>query len=512
MKKLFILFMSLVIIINLVFPSFVVAREGDCGYEGGISSGEVAGKTLYDYQEVCFLSGEPVVFKGTLTIKKSTKASEVLSTYTYSLKNLDRAATFTRMLTLDSKVTDKDNGQTIEETSLSGRYSEVIRIGSLTYTLKKYDFTRSNLIDHKPAIDYYAGNLWGRKTYQVIGGAGASASSGVITVEETGNFYGYNQYWGTAQVQTLSYIVDAQVKKGSAIDTWGGTADINLSSSTTKEISYVSNKPGSISFSGGYVQTQHNESIMEYNCSLPEFDKNGISTDNILDKKDSLKLESFPVQTRLPTPQTSNLKGQWAENDINTLFSLEVITGKGSTFRPEAYITRAEFASVINNAAKPVPIDTTLSSKIISTTSTKGNAPVISAFNDVKVANKYFTAISSVYSRGIMSTKSSKVFSPNTSVTVADAIVVFIKALGLESMAPQPVPVTTFKDNSKIPTTARASAYVAEQIGLIEADSNGYLHPTDKLTNAKAAVMINGFINYMRSGIIKDYKDRLVNY
>ena len=510
MKKHLIVLLCIIIISNLM-PACITAREGDSGYEGGISSGEVPGKTLYDYQEVCFLSGEPVVFKGTLTLKKSTKSNDILSTYTYNLKNIDRSAALTKTLTLDSLMTTKENGQTVEETSIA-KYSETIKLGNLTYTLKNYDFTRSNLIDHKPAVDYYAGNLWGKKTYQITGGTGTSTASGTITVEETGNFYGYGQYWGTVEVQNLSYIIDCQAKKGSTVDNWGGTADVNLSSSTTKEISYVKNKPGSISFSGGYIQTQHNESILEYSCSLPEFDQKGISTDNLIDKKDSIKLESFPVQTRLPVPSTSNLKGHWAENEINMLFSLEIFNGKGSDFNPEQYITREQFASAINNAAKEVPVDPALVNKTASrvTISSKNNKqPIVSPFDDVKVSNKYFTDISNVYKRGIMNAKSPGLFSPKGTVTVADAVSVFIKALGLESMASDSAPVTTFKDNSKIPANSRIAVYVAAQIGLIEADESGYLHPTDKLTNAKAAVMLNNFINYMRNGITNDYKDRM---
>ncbi|HEX3028461.1 MAG TPA: hypothetical protein VHT34_03970 [Clostridia bacterium] len=55
----------------------VYAWEGDSGYAGGISSGQTPNNTTMDYREVVFLSGEPIVFKGNLTIKKSTKKDNV---------------------------------------------------------------------------------------------------------------------------------------------------------------------------------------------------------------------------------------------------------------------------------------------------------------------------------------------------------------------------------------------------------------------------------------------------
>ena len=55
-----------------------------CGYEGGISSGR-CGKTTYDYKEVTFVTGKPVVLEGTMTIKKSQR-NESNYHYSYSLR------------------------------------------------------------------------------------------------------------------------------------------------------------------------------------------------------------------------------------------------------------------------------------------------------------------------------------------------------------------------------------------------------------------------------------------
>ncbi|MCX7921156.1 MAG: S-layer homology domain-containing protein [Clostridia bacterium] len=502
--------LCILLIIALVIPGVgASARIGDSGYEGGISSGEAPGKIVYEYQEVCFLSGEPIVFKGDLRIVKSMKQDSITTTYGYTLKNLDKSATLSRSLVYSTKVSNKESGQKIEETTLS-KFSEVVKIDKNTYTLKNYDFSRSNIVDQRPAINYYAGDIWGRKTYQT----GTGTNVGTITVDITGSFYGYDQYWGTTEVETLNYMLQSEQKKGQEVDKWGGTASVTLSSTTTKQLKYVENKPGSMSFNGGYIQTQYNNSILEYSCRLPEFDKNGVSTDKMLDKKSSLKLETFPVQTRLPVPNLKHLRGHWAENNINILYSLEVFKGNDSSFNPEQYMTRAEFAAAIAAAAKEVPLDPALVPKSTGSSSSKKTTKEkpVSPFKDVAVESTYFSQIESVYKRGIMSGKAGNNFAPNEVITVADAITVFIGALGLQGLAPNPAPVLQYKDNDRIPAYSRNALYVADKIGLIPDDKKGYLNPTDKVTKARAAILLNSFISYMRDGIRKDYRERIVNY
>ncbi len=493
----------------------VNAWEGDSGYAGGISSGQTPSNTTMDYREVVFLSGEPIVFKGNLTIKKSTKKDNVSgqnvisTTYTFkNMQNLDKSATLTRSAVVYKTVLSlKDNGQTVEQTSMERPYTETIKIGSVNYVLKSVDFTRSNLIDPKPAINYYAGDVWEKKTYQI----GSTANGGTVTVEETGNFYGYDQNWSSSEAQTLNYVIESAVKKGTTVDSWGGTASINLSSNSTKQIRYVENKPNQISFSGGYVQTQNNTSILEYSSRMPEFDSNGVSTDKTIEKKDSLKLESFPVETRLPVPDLTRLRGHWAENDIKELFSLEIFKGNAPIFNPEQLMTRAEFISAFVKAAREVPQDPALAGKTAKTTTSKSKEVIVSPFKDLSTQNIYFNDIYNAFKRGIVLGNGKSNFSPNNVIVKSEAVTIFIRALGLEGLAPDK-PVTTFADNDKIPSFTRKAAYVAEKIGLIKADGKGNFNPNEKLTKAKAAEMLIGFVNYMCNGIQNDYKDEIVNF
>ncbi|GAE88709.1 hypothetical protein [Acetivibrio straminisolvens] len=183
----------------------------------------------------------------------------------------------------------------------------MVRIGSTTYTLESYDFTKTNIKDPKPAVDYFAGNLWGRKTYRT----GTGTNSGEVTVEISGDYYGYNQFWGTVETQVINYVIESQKKSGGVIDRWGGTASVSISSTTTKKIDYVENKPDVISFDGGFVESQYNNSILQYTAKLPEFDHQGVSTDRMVETKGSLMIESFPTSRRLLVPELNHLRGHW---------------------------------------------------------------------------------------------------------------------------------------------------------------------------------------------------------
>ena len=495
-------------LIICMHPTESFARQGDAGYEGGISSGDVAGKTSYEYQEVCFITGEPVVMKGTLIIKKQTKQDKITSTYTYSLKNVDKSATLTRILSFTTAVTTKENGQIVEESSYTKAPSETIKFGSTAYILKSSEFTRSSLVDPKPAINYYAGNIWGKKVYQI----GTTASGGSITFETTGSFYGYDQYWGSAEVEILNYVFTGEKNNSGEIDKWGGTASVSLSSNVTRQLKYYKNQPDEISFEGGYVETQYNNNVLEYTSRLPEFDSNGVSTDRMISKSDSLIIETFPVQKRLPSAVLSSVRGHWAEDNIRLMFGLEVFKGDGVGFRPDQYITRAEFTAAIVKAAKEVPSDPALATKIASRAQTSKKQVLISPFDDVSIDNIYFAQIDSAFKRGLINGKGKNLFGPNESLTVADALTIFIRALGLEALAPSPMAVTSFKDNDLIPASARNAAYVAARIGLIQGDDKGYLKPNEKLTKARAAAMINRLITYMQSGIRDEYRGNIINY
>jgi len=506
---------ALILAILLTVPSVAMGAAGESGYEGGISSGQNGGKTVLEYQEVSFITGEPIVLKGTITIRKTSKQSSILTTYTYSLKNVEKGATLTRTVMYETKITKKDNGQEIEETVLNGTPKETLTIRSnnttTSYVLTSCEFTKSTIKDLKPAVNYYAGNLMSSKTYQI----GAAANNSTVTIITTGEIYGYDQYWSNAEAISLKHYIESRRNINQQVDVWGGEASVTISSSLLKQIGYFENIPGEISFEGGYGQSQFQSSIMEYTCRLPEFDKNGLSTDNMMEIHDSLRVDGFPVFQRMPVANMNNVGGHWAENEIKELFGLEIFTGNPQQFNPDKFMTRIEFTDALLKAAKEVPEDSALTNKTAYKTVSslkKTNQEVTSPFKDIDVNSAYFSIVDSAVKRGMLAGKGNDIFAPDEYITKVEAVTAMIRALGLENLAPGSYPVTFFRDNDDIPDYAKAAVYVAARIGLIEPDEYGNFNPHQVLTNGRAAQIMKKFIDYLCNGIIKDYRERFVNY
>lgn len=524
----------LAVCISLLCMSLSYAMPVSGSYEGGIAAakdGQTGTKKEYDYKETIFITGKPVTLSGKLVITtKSGKSDTITRTYQYSkLQNLEENIELSRTVELVTTLVVESNGQVIEKTTIGNKKpTEVIKTPDDTFTLSEYSYSRSVVVDRKPAVDYYAGNITSEKVYRTgRRGLFSSGEEGYVKVTTTGRITGYASYWGSAETQSLMYSVESESKDGDVVDKWGGAGVMQLSSSTSKQFGYEENELVEISFAGGFVQTEKNISVAAYRVMMPEFDASGRSTDRIVTFEDTLRLESFPELSRLMVPEISHLRGHWAERDVELLYSLKILKDDPFGFDPEQYVSRAEFADAVNLTAKEVPQlydiagnsgtssnSSSNTSSMRSSTARNKQPEETSVFIDVHVGNPYISSINNVFNRNLMSGTGvePKTFSPDERITVAQAITIFVRALGLENMAPNPNPVTRFADNDQIPDWARRSVYVAEQIGLAAGDEMGYLHPNQPLTKARAAKFLTNLINYMSNSLAKSYIDQTMIY
>ncbi len=501
-----------------VSPAGVQARQGDSGYEGGISSGETpsmtnlssSSKYEFDYQEPFFLTGVPVILKGKLTLTKKLKEdtktnSQVLTTtYVYSLKSVTQD-TLARSLTFVTTITPKANGQKVESTQLT-KATENAKVGGAVYVISSiadYELTKSILKDIKPAVNYFQGEIITRKKYRM-----GTTGSDYVTVSSTTSYTGYDQYWSSAEAQLINQEI-IQQRAGKAPVTVGNIK-MEVSTTTKKELKYYENLPEQSSIQGGYVQTQANENVLKYTATLSELDKKKLPTTKLVPYTGDLKLESFPSSTRLVSPNLNQIRGHASEENIALLFGLEAFEN-AEAFDPQEYISRAEFVAAFLKVAPEVPLDPAFKPKTTPSRTTK-NTVVVSPFADVSVNRGDFESLSSALKRGIISGNGKSKFRPDDLITVSEAVAMMVNALGLNSLAPNPVPVTGFKDNDKIPSYARAPMYVAEKIGLISEDAKGYIYPNDRITKAKYADMMKAYIDYMGKDIRKEYMEKLISY
>ncbi len=513
--------LSAALTIGMVAPGTAYALRGDSGYEGGISSGEnpnvtvtsTTSKISYQYQEPFFLTGAPIVLTGTMTIKKALKTDSksgvqtLTTTYDYNVPNANNNS-LVRNIVMTTTITPRANGQKTETTKLSSA-SETLKLNGKSYFISKSnpnDYMISEAItnDYQPAVSYFAGTLIGKKTYHV----GTSNSTDIIVVDSTCNTVGYDEYWSTAETQTIKQTITSRKAGQSSIVL--GNANIDISTTTTKQLKYYENQPEQISFEGGYYKTQYNENVLKYTANLKELDKSGAPTSKTVAYTKSLKLESFPFNDPLVAPNLKKIKGHPAEESMAIMFGLEAYKDI-DRFNPQEYMSRSEFVDAFTKIAPAVPLDPVFKPKTTKTTSSsRKKTPVVLLFKDVPEKNKYFLSINDAANRGMISTGGN--FRPDAKITLAEAVTMIINSLGLKGLAPNPSPVTSFKDNDKIPGYARAPMYVAEKIGLIQEDSKGYIYPTAKISKANAARLMKVYIDYMNSGIREEYMERIISY
>ncbi|MGI6123887.1 MAG: S-layer homology domain-containing protein [Acetivibrionales bacterium] len=510
MRKCYIkIFTIILMLIIAVTPLNVMAVEGTMGYAGGISVEDPIEKSEYEYTEMCFLTGVPVKLTGTLTIKKTDKNDVVTSTYTYKLANTESDITMNRVVIYTTTRETKLNGQITESTKLSRTPTEVINVGGKTFRLIESGFTQSMITDPKAAINFHTGEFSEKKVYAI----GTDLTKDRVTVTLSGRTYAYDQYWSSTETQRINVMVETDIKSTTPSVKWGGVAEIVVSSATLNQVHYAKNEPTQISFDGGYVNKKWMESTLDYTARFPEFDKNGLPTDVLKTYTDTQSLSTQMELSRLMVPDIKHLNGHWAEEPISILFGLEILPGTGSNFKVGRYLTRREFVGILMNALKDIPTDPDVRTAMVNTRRTSSKkAPEISPFKDIEPGDFYYEEIKKAYQKGITKGNGNGNFGPNEYITNAEAIKMIVSALGLENLAPYPSTTTPFVDNDSIPTYARNSASVASVLGIIEPDYMGRFNPSNRLTNENAANLIFDLINYMGDELIKDYRDRMIDF
>jgi N-acetylmuramoyl-L-alanine amidase len=491
---------------TILLPMDVMAVEGTLGFEGGISAVDTDAKDTYYYSEMCFLTGKPIPLTGTLTIKKSVKGNIETATYTYRLENAEHSASLTRVDIYETVSDVKANGQITETTRLTRLPTELITIGTNSYSLIDCNFSKSMITDPKPALNYYAGEYAGKKTYSLNGDR-----SNTVTVSFSAGIYAYDQYWSSTQTQRVLYTINANMAKAQVPYKWGGSAEVIVSSTTRQQIKYSPNEPFQISFDGGYVRMTWTDSILDYHARLPEMDKNGMPTDVIKDYDGRASLSTQPVLERLMVPDIKQLKGHWSEEAVRILFGLEVIPGTGEYYNINKYLTRREFIVMLMQAVKDIPEDPNVRTPTVAVRS-RSKTVEVSPFLDVSVDDPDYALIKKAFEKGITAGTGRSNFNPDSYITYAEAIKMIVAALGLENLAPYPNAITPYPDNDSIPTYARNAAAVAFTLGIFQGDDRGYFNPAGYISNEQAAKLFYNLIRYMGDELVKDYSDRMLAF
>lgn len=178
-----------------------------------------------------------------------------------------------------------------------------------------------------------------------------------------------------------------------------------------------------------------------------------------------------------PTPDIvlTDVDGHWASEAIQKAVKLKFINGyTDHSFRPNASVTRAEFAAMLARALQ---------------LEEKGDAD----FADIGMIPAWARPyIASVVNAGITSGFEDNTYRPAQAITRAEvaAMIVRAKKLPLESNAE-----LSFKDADQIPNWAKPYVAAAFKAKLLQGREGGIFAPADQATRAEAATMILALLN-----------------
>ena len=159
----------------------------------------------------------------------------------------------------------------------------------------------------------------------------------------------------------------------------------------------------------------------------------------------------------------------WAYNYVNTLAGNFILNGYlDGTFKPDANITRAEFAKIIVSATNT--LDTTAQAE----------------FSDVSEDDWYNCYVASAYKEGFIQGYPDGTFRPDDFITRADICTIVSRSIG----SPTTVSGMEFDDDHLIPSYAKIPVYSLVKLEIINGMGDGTFDPKANATRAQTAKII----------------------
>ncbi|WP_414569809.1 S-layer homology domain-containing protein [Nostoc sp. CCY 9925] len=140
----------------------------------------------------------------------------------------------------------------------------------------------------------------------------------------------------------------------------------------------------------------------------------------------------------------------WAKNFIAELAAMEILEGfPDGTFRPDAPVTRAQFAAMVRKAF------------------TKGKIRQAIAFKDVSTRYWAYNAIRDVYQMGFLNAVIGKDFNPTQSLSRLDILVALAQGLNYQSSGSTDTILSVYSDATNISSEHRSLIAALTQRGIV---------------------------------------------
>ena len=184
-------------------------------------------------------------------------------------------------------------------------------------------------------------------------------------------------------------------------------------------------------------------------------------------------IEANPeVKPQLKVRKLTDINGHWAGNFIQELIQLGIVKGfPNRTFRPDATITRSQYASLMVQAFNPNAL----------------REPI--QFEDIKENYWGYQVIQQAYQSKLISGYPGKKFLPNQNIPRIQVIVSLVNGLGLTNEIEADLNI--YHDSNKIPNYAVDEVTAATQNRLIvNYPKVEKLNPNQSATRAEVAAMV----------------------
>lgn len=237
---------------------------------------------------------------------------------------------------------------------------------------------------------------------------------------------------------------------------------VNASSNVAGENNlgmYVLNEPKEQwDYQGGSVDQENR--VMSFNTKVPGL---------------------FIILANQKSPEFSDIKGHWAESDIQYMVKRNVVQISGDNkFYPNKEITRAEFAVFL-----------------VRTLGLGENIQGSKSFKDVTPDKAYYREVMTAANSGIIAGISSDLFDPQTRITRQEMAVMLDRALKyakISVIANQDL-VNKFADVKQIAPWAKDSVAAAVTTGVMGGRENNSFAPKSYASRAEAVVILHRLLN-----------------
>lgn len=189
-------------------------------------------------------------------------------------------------------------------------------------------------------------------------------------------------------------------------------------------------------------------------------------------EQDSKIAATSEATLQLKIRKLTDIKGHWAAEFIQELIRLGIVKGfPNRTFRPDATITRSQYAALMVQAFNPNAL----------------REPI--QFEDIKQNHWGYQVIQQAYQSKLISGYPGKKFLPNQNIPRIQVIVSLVNGLGLTNEIEADLNI--YQDSKKIPNYAKDEVTAATQNQLIvNYPKIEKLNPNQSATRAEVAVMV----------------------